>query len=115
MATEFERAVERFVNECQYVVAVNDLTTKVRIDLVASHVLDLYYNETLGKYSYTLVKAETRILGWDNARHYPSLENFPHHVHQADGKIEPSTLNGAPEHDLVQVRLEVERFLSGLR
>jgi len=26
---------------------------------------------------------------WDNVEHYPGLPNFPHHVHFADGRVEP--------------------------
>jgi len=78
---------------------------------VGRYVFDLYFNETLGKYSYTLVQAGTRVLGWDNAPHHPGLANSPHHVHRPDGWIEPSTLIGDPDHDLEQVRLEIEAFL----
>jgi hypothetical protein len=27
---------------------------------------------------------------WDNVEHYPGLSGFPHHIHLADGQIEPS-------------------------
>lgn len=26
---------------------------------------------------------------WDNVEHYPNLSNFPHHIHFADGRVEP--------------------------
>lgn len=26
---------------------------------------------------------------WDNVEHYPDLPDFPHHVHFADGRVEP--------------------------
>lgn len=26
---------------------------------------------------------------WDNVEHYPDLPSFPHHVHLADGRVEP--------------------------
>jgi hypothetical protein len=112
MATDFEEAVERFVAACPYVVALHDLVTKVRLEMTSDYVMDLYHNDTLAKYSYTLVKAEARLLGWDNARHHPQIANFPHHVHRIDGSIEPSALNGDPQHDLELVRLEIERFLA---
>ncbi len=112
MATDFEHAVARFVADCKSVTAINELVTKVRIELAEVYVLDLYYNETIEKYSYTLVKADQRIIGWDNARHHPTLSNFPHHLHLADGTIQPSTLTGAPLHDLEVVRLIVEQLLS---
>lgn len=27
---------------------------------------------------------------WDNAPHYPELENSPYHVHTSEGKVDPS-------------------------
>jgi hypothetical protein len=112
MAAEFNRAVARFIATCAYVTAVHDLITKWRLELVGGYILDLYFNETLGKYGYTMVQARTRVLGWDNAPHHPGLANFPHHVHRPDGQIEPSALTGDPDHDLEQVRLEIEAFLA---
>jgi len=58
------------------------------------------------------VQARRRVLGWDNALHHPGLANFPHHVHPPDGQIEPSALTGDPDHDLEQVRHEIEAFLA---
>lgn len=26
---------------------------------------------------------------WDNARHHPGLENFPHHVHDGTRRVQP--------------------------
>jgi hypothetical protein len=31
---------------------------------------------------------------WDNVEHYPDLPSFPHHVHLADGRIEPGACPG---------------------
>ena len=112
MATGFNRTVARFIATCADVTGVHDLATKWRLELVGGYTLDLYFNETLGKYSYTLVQAGMRVFGWDNARHHPGLANFPHHVHQPGGQIEPSTLTGDPDHDLEQVRHEIESFLA---
>ena len=112
MAAAFDRALAHFIVVCRYVIAAHDLVTKWRIELAGGYTLDLYFNETLGKYGYTLVMAATRVLGWDNAPHHPSLHNFPHHVHRPDGQIEPSTLTGDPDHDLERVRLEIEAFLA---
>ena len=112
MAAEFNRAVAQLIAACAYVTAVHDLVTKWRLELVGGYILDLYFNETLGKYGYTLVRASRRVLGWDNARHHPGLANFPHHVHRPNGQIETSTLTGDPDHDLELVRLEIEAFLA---
>ncbi len=46
-----------------------------------------------------------------NAPHHPEVSNFPHHVHQADGKVIPSALTGNPEDDLGEVRREIESLL----
>jgi len=91
---------------------VQDLITKWRLELVGGYILDPYFNETLGKYSYTLVYAGKRILSWDNAPHHPGLPNFLHHIHRPDGKVEASGLNGDPAHDLEIVKEEVETYLS---
>jgi len=43
------------------------------------------------RYSYQWMDAERSILRrhWDNVAHHPGLENFPHHIHQANGEIVP--------------------------
>jgi hypothetical protein len=112
MATAFDRALAVFIRKCPYVIAVHDLTTKWRIELTADYLLDVFYNEALGKYSYTLVQGGKRVIGWDNAPHHPTVLNFPHHVHQQDGPIAPSPLTGEPEHDLEMVRHIIEALLS---
>ncbi len=112
MAVTFESALSRFLVECALVTNVHDLATKWRIELKGGYFLDIFFNATVGKYSYTLSKGETRILGWDNAPHHPKLANSPHHFHQADGLIVSSSLNGDPEHDLDIVRIGIEMFLA---
>ena len=40
------------------------------------------------KYSFHLQdKEEKLICRWDNAAHYPELDNFPHHIHLSDGTV----------------------------
>lgn len=112
MAVAFESALSQFLAECALVVNVHDLATKWRIELKGGYFLDVFFNANVGKYSYTLSKGETRILGWDNAPHHPKLANSPHHFHRVDGSVVASSLNGDPEHDLEIVRIEVERFLA---
>jgi len=111
MASTFEGALSRFLAECAFVANVHDLATKWRIEFEGGYFLDVFFNAALGKYSYTLSKGETRILGWDNAPHHPKLANSPHHFHRADGSVTASDLTGDPEHDLEIVRIEIERFL----
>lgn len=112
MAATIEAALNRFVATCALVVSVHDLLTKWRVQLKGGFVLDIYYNEGNGKYSYTLSQGERRILGWDNAPHHSNLSSFPHHFHNPDGTVAISTLNGDPENDLEIVRLEIEKFLA---
>lgn len=111
MAITFDQAFARFISECPYVVAVRDLITKWRIELTGGYLLDIYYNDTVGKYSYTLVKGDQRIMGWDNAPHHPGISNFPHHVHHIDGSVEMSKFTGDPEHDLEELIHELEVLL----
>lgn len=113
MATPFDQALADFIRRSAYVIVAQELATKWRLELVGGYLLDLYFNATLGKYSYTLAKGGKRIWGWDNAPHHPALTNFPHHVHQPDGTIAPSMFTGQPERDLPQVRIAVEAYLAG--
>ena len=111
MAQQLARAVSRFLALCPYVVAVHDLVTKVRIELQGGYFLDLYYNATLGKYTYALIHGNQRVYGWDNAPHHPGLANYPHHVHYEDDSIEPSPFTGDPELDTAAVAIVVNAHL----
>jgi len=82
------------------VVRVEFLGMKVRAYLVEGYILDVYYNQTLGKYGYTLIKDNRRVIGWDNAPHYVKVETYPHHFHDIDGSIKPYNLSGDPLKDL---------------
>ncbi len=85
------------------VLKVEFLGTKVRAYVVHEYILDVYYNQTLGKYSYTLIKENRGIIGWDNAPHHVSVETHPDNFHDVDGKIKPSYLSGNPLKDLNHV------------
>ena len=113
MAITFDEALADFITRCTYVVVAHELATKWRVDLSDGYLLDLYFNATLGKYSYTIAKAGKRLWGWDNAPHHSELANFPHHVHRPDGTIAPSLLTGQPVQDLPQVRIFIETYLAG--
>ena len=103
MASKIINTINRFVADCPYVISLQDLLTKTRIELEKDYFLDLYYNETLGKYAYTLIQQNKRIVGWDNAPHHPGLTNFPHHFHAEDGAIQASLLTGDPEQDIIHI------------
>ncbi len=111
MDVAFNLAVANFIARCPYVLAVHDLINKWRVDLIENHSVDLFYNATTGKYSYTLVLQNRRVLGWDNALHHPELINYPHHLHLPDGTIIGSSLVGLPAWDIEIVRLAVEAYL----
>ena len=96
------------------VVRVEFLGTKVRAYLVKGYILDVYYNQTLGKYGYTLIKENKRIIGWDNAPHHIRVETYPHHFHDVDGSVKPSNLSGDPLKDLDVVMDEVREVILNL-
>jgi hypothetical protein len=112
MATKFVEAISRFLTECPYVISVHDLMTKTRLELEKGFFLDLHYNETYSRYSYTLIKQKQRIVGWDNAPHHPNLTNAPHHFHAEDGTVQPSTFIGEPVNDIGEVVETVNDILS---
>ncbi len=112
MAGQLARAVARLIARCPHAQTAHDLVTKQRVVLEGGYVLDLYFNETQGKYSYTLVRGGRRIIGWDNAPHHPGLTNFPHHFHREDGSVVPSSLTGVPEDDIEIVVTELNRLLA---
>ena len=89
-----------FLRECDSAETAQNLRTKIRIVFKGNYFMDMYYNRTLGKYTYTLIKENRRIVGWDNAPHHKHLENFPHHFHTRDGKLISSLLSGDPETDV---------------
>jgi hypothetical protein len=92
--------------------SVRDLVTKQRVVLEGGYVLDLYFNEGQGKYSYTLAQEDRRIIGWDNAPHHSDLTSFPHHFHREDGTVVPSSLAGVPEEDIEAVVVKLNQFLA---
>jgi hypothetical protein len=111
MVGQLARAVNRFVAACPNAVSIHDLVTKARIELKGDYLLDLYDKATLGKYTYTLIYGQRRVLGWDNAPHHPGLPNQPHHFHAEDGSVEASPLMGDPERDITVVASVVNAFL----
>jgi len=76
------------------VLNVEFLGTKVRAHLQGGYTLDVYYNATVKKYSYTIVKENRRIIGWDNAPHHKHVETHPKHFHASNGSIVPSKMKG---------------------
>lgn len=85
------------------------MKTKVRINLAEGNILDMYYNATLGKYSYALVKDDKRVLGWDNAPHHPDIKSHPHHFHFQNAVLE-SKMKGKPDKDINFVIKEINKL-----
>ncbi len=94
------KKVAKKLLDCDIVLKVEFLGTKVRAYLTKNYILDVYYSQTTGKYSYALIKDGKRIVGWDNAPHHVKVETHPHHFHDSDGSIKPSNLIGDPLEDL---------------
>jgi len=87
------------------------LGTKVRAYLPKGYVLDIYYNATKQKYSYTIIKQNKRIMGWDNAPHHKHVNTYPHHLHTPDDRISSSKMKGNPAEDIASILKETKRIL----
>jgi len=87
------------------------LGTKVRARLSNGYTLDIYYNATFQKYSYTIIKQNKRIIGWDNAPHHEHVKTHPHHFHTQDGKITQSKMKGNPTEDIATILKETKKIL----
>jgi len=87
------------------------LGTKVRAHLPKGYILDIYYNVTLQKYSYTIIKQNKRIIGWDNAPHHKHVKTHPHHFHTPDGKLTQSKMKGNPTKDIASILKETKKIL----
>lgn len=97
--------------ESPIVTRIEFLGTKVRAYLPHEFFLDIYYNATLNKYSYTIIKQGQRVIGWDNADHHKYVKSHPHHFHDVDGEVMKSKMEGTPLKDLDTVLKEVQRIL----
>lgn len=90
-----ERGVYRI--KCQLVPSAYKL--EIRWIVVENHLT----------YSYQLY-AETHLLRWDNAPHYPDIPTFPHHFHEGNNTA-GSPLTGNIEKDLEIVFSALEVYL----
>jgi len=93
------------------VLRIEFLKTKVRAYFANGYALDIYYNTTLGKYSYAVFKENRRIIGWDNAPHHKIVETYPHHFHDINGSIKPSNLSGNHLKDLNKIMKVISETL----
>lgn len=114
MADQLTDALEILLAACPYVRSTRDLATKVRVEFDRGYMLELYFRETTGQYSYTLIYGNQRLCGWDNAPHYPALPNAPHHFHTTTGQVESAPLNGRPAEDMRHVIEKLNAILRAL-
>jgi len=94
------------------VLRIEFFKTKVRAYLVNGYALDIYYNTTLGKYSYTVFKENRRILsGIMHLVIKLILETYPPHFRDINGSIKPSNLSGNPLKDLNKIMKIISEIL----
>jgi len=95
----------------------DDGKIRIRATLVDGGLLELFeYVVQVGeglelrKYRFHWQNAGGKLLRrWDNAPHYPDLPNAPHHVHLADGSVEPVS---RPPDALSMIEVVETRLLS---
>lgn len=81
------------ISKYAFVIRIENLYTMIRAYLRNNYFLDVCYNETLQKYSYTINQADLRVIGWDNARYHVNVSSHLHHFHSIDGIIMESQLS----------------------
>nr|MDO8079217.1 DUF6516 family protein [Candidatus Freyarchaeota archaeon] len=111
MSSETLKEIARRLVDYSIITNVEFLRTKVRAHLISGYIIDIYFNQTLRKYSYTLIRENKRIIGWDNAPHHLTLKSHPHHFHNVDGTIKNSSLSGDPTKDLSIIMKAIKKFL----
>ena len=86
---------------------------KLRCQLLSpAYRLEIRLIETAAEllYAYQLF-TDRPVMRWDNAPHFPTLLNFPHHFHAEMGEVKVSSLIGDPLQDLPHVLHAVRTFL----
>lgn len=74
----------------------------------------IYYNRGHIDYAYQLF-TEVPLLRWDNKEEFRHLPTYPHHHHDAGGRVVPSPLTGDPLRDIHVVLQEISAFVSEKR
>ena len=72
----------------------------------------MYYNRGHLDYAYQLF-TDAPLVRWDNKEEFRHLRSYPHHHHDAQGRVRPSPLTGEPVQDIAIVLQEVTAFLEG--
>jgi len=77
---------------------------KIRCELISGQTLQIRLRAVSGSIRYSYQELTDKPLRrWDNAPHFPNLQNFPHHHHDSQGSVMESSLTGDPTADLAQV------------
>ncbi len=89
---------------------------KVRAGIAERYHLQVrvYYNRGHIDYAYQLF-TEVPLLRWDNKEEFRHLPTYPHHHHDADGRVVSSPLTGDPLKDIHVVLQEISTFVSEKR
>ncbi len=58
---------------------------EARKGLYRVSVYERYVDNVLRNYSYVLLIEDKRVLGYNNAPHYPHIRAYPHYKHVVDG------------------------------
>jgi hypothetical protein len=93
----------------------NAFRVKIRATVSSTLTFQIWLNHNPHhtRYAYQLFSQGGTLLRWDNAPHHPRLgTNLPHHLHDEQGQILPSLLQGDPLQDVPAVLAEIERHLS---
>ncbi len=86
---------------------------KVRAAIVSSFLqIRFLADKDLKRYSFQLY-SNRPLLRWDNAPHYPSLLNSPHHFHDQDENVSSSLLTGNLLNDYDLVIADVLDYVAG--
>ena len=86
---------------------------KLRAELVGGNNFQvrIYFNQGHIDYAYQLF-AHVPFLRWDNKEEFQHIATYPHHLHDEQGKVNPSPLTGDPVKDIEIVLQEVLEFIS---
>ena len=84
---------------------------KLRFELINYAIVDIFYSNTSGKYSFHY-ETETEYYRHDNSPHHPDIKTFPKHSHHKE-LVDESFLSD----DILQASLDffkiiVEKFIN---
>ena len=86
---------------------------KVRAECTGGYYFQarIYYNQGHIDYAYQLF-IHIPFFRWDNKEEFHNLSIYPHHQHDDQGNVNPSSLTGDPVRDIKVVLDEVSTLIS---